>query len=489
MLPEGSPALTRLARDAELRRRSALVGWSVSATAHGLALALVYVNLAPPDPGFEFTVPSVIELGLTDEVEVEVPPPPVAPEPAPEPPGAASASQGSGMDAGVPYDASIAEAGIPHDAPRRRRRDAAIDPDAGPLIASGEGDAERPPVAFLPAGGQIALRIDLDRVRSSPVRTDVEGLLASIPDWQAILGDSGVEPIRDLSRVLVATPDLQRSSLVIAGRLAAEADTPTAIVERMIVAGGGTPSWEEQDGVRSADWPNPDATPRRVAIVGERHFVIARGTDMPRVLAIAAARAEERRAPDEAPREHPADALVALPDGAAITIEVEGVRGYVRRSPCPVPTRLRARADEREDVVDVSVHALYTSDEESLEAQRCFETLRDRYAGNPLVAFTGMAAALGALEIGADGSALDARTHLTYSQVRRILDYVRGMLRRPPPVAPVPPPPVTPADGAQAPVPPPIVPVPPPAITPVPPPAITPVPPPPIRPVPPPPMP
>jgi len=479
--PEGSSAVIRLARDAELSRRSAILGWSTSALLHACAIALVFVNVAPPDPGFEFTIPSQLELGLTEGVEIEVPPPPVAPEPPSEPSPAASAGPGNGLDGGVPYDASYVEAGIPHDAPRRRRRDAAIDPDAGPLLASGEGDPERAPVAFLPAGGQIALRIDIDRVRSSPVRTDVEGLLAAIPDWQAILGASGVEPVQDLSRVLVATPDLQRSSLVIAGRLAADSEAPEVIVERMIVAGGGTPTWEEREGVRAADWPNPDATPRRVAIVGDRHFVIARGEDLPRVLAIAAARASEDTPRAEgSPRESPADALLALPDGAAITIEVEGVRSYVRRSPCPIPTRLRARADEGNDVVDVSLHATYPSEEESAEAQRCFETLRDRYAANPVVAFMGMATVLGNLEIAATGSALDASTQLTYSQVRRILDQMRGMLRRPPPVTPVPPPPAPGASGPEAPVtpvpPPPIVPVPPP-----PPPAVRPVPPPPPR--------
>ncbi len=480
MTPEGSSALTRLARDAELSRRSAVLGWSASALLHTCAIALVFVNVAPPDPGFEFTIPSQIELGLTDEVEIEVPPPPVAAEPHPDPSAAASAGPGSGLDGGVPYDASYVEAGIPHDAPRRRRRDAAIDPDAGPLLASGEGDPDRPPVAFLPAGGQIALRIDIDRVRSSPVRTDVEGLLAAIPDWQAILGASGVEPVQDLSRVLVATPDLQRRSLVIAGRLAADSEAPEVIVERMIVAGGGTPSWEEQDGVRAADWPNPDATPRRVAIVGDRHFVIARGEDLPRVLAIAAARAsEDAPRAQGAPQQSAADALLMLPDGAAITIEVEGVRSYVRRSPCPIPTRLRARADERDDVVDVSLHASYPSDEESAEAQRCFETLRDRYAANPLVAFMGMATVLGHLEIAATGPTLDASTQLTYSQVRRILDQVQGMLRRPPPVSPVPPP-APGASSAEAPVtpvpPPPVVPVPPPPL-----PTVRPVPPPPPR--------
>jgi hypothetical protein len=474
---QGTSATGAPARDAELSRRSAAVGWLASLALHAAIGALVYATGVAPDYGFEFQLPSEIEIGLTEATEVEAVAPP--PEPAPEAPAASGA--GSGLDGGVAYDASRADAGPPPDAARRRRRpDAAVDPDAGALVAETAESGEARPVAFLPAGGQIALRLDLDRVRASPVRADVERLLAEIPDWQALLGGSGVDPVRDLSRVLVATPNLQRSSLVVAGKLSDEAGAPRAIVERMIVAGGATPAWEEIEGVSSADWPNPDATPRRVAIVGDRHFVIARPEDLPRVLAIAAARsvgAGEDDAP-EGPRETPADALVALPEGAAISIEVEGARNYIRRSPCVVPTRLRVRVEEQDAEVRVSLRAVFDTEDESQSAAECFDTLRDRALGNPFVAFVGMAGPLGALELGAEGTALDASTRLTYAQVRRLLELARGFLRRPPPPTPpstpppagepgpaspfVPPPAVPPPVVSPAPVPPPPIPPPPP---------------------------
>jgi hypothetical protein len=471
-----------LASDAALARRTSIAGSVGSLVVHGAVVALVYASGQTPDYGFEFTVPAELELGLTEAVEVEATPPPAPPPtPAPEPLAGGGAGPGA-MDAGVaPSDGSIGDGGVPSDAPRRRRRDAALDPDAGPLLASGEGDSSSP-VAFLPAGGQIALRLDLDHVRASPVRADVERLLAAIPDWQALLGASGVEPVRDLSRVLVATPNLQRSSLVVAGRLSDDAPAPDVIVEQLIVAGGGTVDWQERDGVQTADWPNPDATPRRVAIVGDRHFVIARGEDLPRVLAIAAARAEAGR-PGEPPRASAADALLALPDGAAITLEIEGARAYVRQSPCRVPTRLSARADEVEGMVRVSLHAVFDSEDESAEAASCFETLRARALSNPMVSFMGFGPPLGELEIVPEGVILDATTRLSYTHVRSALRYAQGMFRRSAPPAggaispggpaPVPPP------SAVTPVPPP--PVPPPPVPPPPGPSVTPVPPPPVR--------
>jgi hypothetical protein len=463
-----SSGLGRLAADATLARRSASIGWAISLVLHASIGVLVYATGQAPDYGFEFQLPSVIEIGLTEATEVDTAP---APEPAAEPASASASGSGSGLDGGVPYDASFVEAGPPPDAARRRRRpDAAVEQDAGPLVASGEGEGPRSPVAFLPAGGQIALRLDIDRVRASPVRAEVERLLAEIPDWQALLGASGVDPVRDLSRVLVATPNLQRSSIVLAGALSSEAASPREIVERMITAAGGTPSWEELDGAVSADWPNPDATPRRVAIVGDRHFVIARGEDLPRVLAIAAAR-RAARGEDGEPDVSAADALLALPEGAAISLEIEGARNYIRRSPCVVPTRLRARIEEQGQDVRVSLHAVFPSDDEAASAAQCFDDLRARALGNPFVAFVGMAGPLGALTLDAEGSGLDASTRLSYGQVRRLLDLARGLVRRPPP----PPPPTTdpagpsgPAQGTEAPpelVPPP---VPPPAVPPPP---------------------
>src|SRR5690606_18590026 len=126
---------------------------------------------------------------------------------------------------------------------------------------------------------QLALRIDMDRIRTSPVGEDVRGLLRVIPDWQALLGGSDVDPVRDLSRVLIATPNLSRASLVVAGRLSPGAPGPRAIAEQLAAAEGVPVEWTEEHGVARTRWPSPDATERDVALIGDRHFVIARGQD------------------------------------------------------------------------------------------------------------------------------------------------------------------------------------------------------------------
>ena len=106
----------------------------------GLIAAFDYV----PDSGFEFEMPSEVEFGLTEATEVAtLPAPAQPPEPPPEP-AAAPSENGIGpsaMDAGVAY----ADAGVPSDAPRRRRRDAAVAPDGGIPSEFGEATSTRLP--------------------------------------------------------------------------------------------------------------------------------------------------------------------------------------------------------------------------------------------------------------------------------------------------------------------------------------------------------
>ncbi len=469
-------AVSALLLDAALSRRATALGWFASLLVHGALLGALYLYGQVPDYGFAFEVPAELELGMTDAVALDTPPtPPARDEPPPPPRDEASGATPSEPGSDAPSALASADAGVPRDAARaRRRRDAG--PEAVPSAPS-EPRAEPPPVAFLPAGGQVAMRLDLDRVRDSQVRADVEALLAVVPDWQILLGESGIEPVRDLSRVLVATPNFQRRSLVVAGRLAEGAADASAIVERTAQADEDGVGWAEIAGVPTTRWPSDDGTERRVAILEERLFVIARPDDLPRVLAIAAARAQGDASST-------ADALLALPEGAAITVEVEGVRSYARRSPCAVPTRLSSRADPHALDVEVSLHAIYDTAEEATEAARCFESLRARVVRNPFVSFAGMGPALTGLRFAVEGASLDAHTTLSYGQVRTLLRYARGMLEPPTPpppsVTPVPPPgAASPTAPPEASPPPPVPPPPPPVPPPPPPPTPTRVPPPP----------
>ncbi len=398
---------------------------SMGALAIHAALVMFVLALETPfDTGFEFSIPVEVQLGLTDDQEVESAPlpPPTADEPPSTTEGQGATPSGVGLDGGVPRDAG-GDGGRP-DAGRRRRRDAGA--DVGPLVATGSGGSGDSPVAFLPAGAQIAMRIDMDRIRASPLRAQVEQLLAAIPDWDAVLGGSGIEPVRDLSRVLVGTPNFQRQNIVVAGALSPEAPSPREVAERVAAANGHTLEWTDEDGIESAPFYSPDGADRRVAILDDRHVVLSRPEDLSRVLAIASARTTDRET-------NPADALLSMNEGEAVSVEVEGLAAFVRRSPCEIARRARLAMLQAEDGVTLDGVATFDTAEHAASARECFDLLRVRAAANPLVQIMGFSATLYEIEMTVDDTALHVHGALSQDQLRRIMEMLRGMLQRPPP--------------------------------------------------------
>jgi hypothetical protein len=442
-----------------LARRSAAVGWSGSLALHALVVIAGTTLLVPPDTGFEFQTPTEIELGLVEATEIEPAPPAASPaEPEPTPASATPTVEGEGearRDAGLSRDG-----GLPIDA-ARRRRDGGIG-DSG--VDGGSGFGSGPPVAFLPAGAQIALRIDMDRIRRSPLGDDVRGLLRVVPDWQALLGGSGIDPVRDLSRVLVATPNLQRQSIVVAGRVTDEAGRPRDIAEAIATARGVPIEWRDQRGVPATRWPSPDEIERDIGLIGERHFVIARPDDLPRVLAIAAAR-RGRRAPVSAA---PADALLSMEEGEGLSIEVENVAAFVARSRCATPLRLRIGLIETPEGTAVRGIAHFEREADAESAAQCLGRLVDGVSGNAIVALYGLDGPLERLDLSPEGITLAMETSLTYTELRRILGLLRGLLGGragsdpSPPRVPAPTP-ASPASPGRSPSPSPVTPPPPPS--------------------------
>lgn len=456
LVSDGTPPRLLVPTLAQLLRRSALFGVVGSLALHATSLLTLLAVTTPPPPAFELTFPIEVELGMTEATEVSAPaPPPEASEPVAS--GGSGAGSGAGsMDAGVPRDGSIGDGGsgdgsIDDAGRRRRRRDAGVDGGAPLLAGEGEGaggDGDSP-VAFLPAGAQVALRADLDLARASPVRDEVEELLAALPDWRILLGSSGVDPVRDFSRVLIATPNFDRSRLVVAGRIAEApagetARSPREMADALAAARGEPLAWTETEGIESAPW-NVDATPRTLAIVGPRHFVVARDEDIARVLQIAASR---RRGDDV-----PADSLLSMREREALSLEVEGVRHFARRSPCLVPQTLRigmtALLDE--SGVGIEAEARFDDEEGATSAAECLDDLREQYATNFLVLSMGLGGPLSRLEIVAEGPRVLAHGGMTYPELQRILNLLRGFFvpRSRPAPSGAEPPPVEPSGTAE----------------------------------------
>jgi hypothetical protein len=287
--------------------------------------------------------------------------------------------------------------------------------------------------AYAPPGAQIALRLDLVRIRNSPYAADVRTVLAGIPDWQLILDGSGIEPLDDLDRVLIASPDLQRAHLVMSGRYRGDEARVRAAVAALAAARGTEAPWRVERGIPVARWANADETERVIALVGPNAFTITRPSDLPRVLAIARARRREARAAARAGETlaDDADALLAMQDAEVASLEVDNARLYVRGSMRGVPERLRVSLREAPGAsAHVTAEGRFETEAAAEEALAYWERIVAGYRRNALVRL-GAAHALDSVTLRRDGTTLVAEADLDPREIRLAVSYLRSLLERP----------------------------------------------------------
>jgi hypothetical protein len=383
-----------------------------------------------PELDIALQIPIDVELGMTEEVAVAPIPEPAAAEEAPKeaapskkPKHEPASDAGADADSGDAGDSGLEgglEAGMGDAGP------ADGGGDAMPLVVSDAG----PVGARLPPGAQIALRVDMARIRESAIAEDVRTLLAAIPDWKALLDGSGIDPLSQLERLLIMTPNLQREKVALAGRYVGGREVVDSAVRSLAEARGVTATWSTKRGIAIAPWANADSTPRVIALVGPAHFTISREEDLERVLSIAAARAQKGRPKGaQQPPGSVADALLAMEDGEGLSLEVEGVEQFVRRARRGIPIRLRVSAVQRGETSLVLRGLLAYADQDAAsDALDFWQQARDRYARNALVNLLGLGGVLQAAELGRDGADLRITLMLTVEQTRLILSYARELL-------------------------------------------------------------
>lgn len=375
-------------------------------------------NLVLPDLEIEMQIPIDVELGLNEEIEA-APSEPVPPVAAADDPKKAAAGAGdAGVDAAVDaaVDASGRDARVERDAD-----DAGGDASPGNI---GDGGATG---SRLPPGAQIALRVDMTRIRQSPVVEDVRALLQAVPDWQALLDGSGIDPVAQLDRLLIMTPNLQREKVSLAGRYIGDRQVVLDAVQNLAQARGVEAKWRTQRGVQVAPWANADTTPRVIALVGPQHFTISREEDLERVLAIAAARAKKARKLAQDPSA--ADALLSMEEQEGLSLEVDGAEQFVRRGRRGIPQRLRLSATENAGTsVELRGRLSYADEAAASDALAFWQQARDGYARNALIGLLGLASVLQDATIEQQQLDLNIKLTLSVQQTRLILGYARELL-------------------------------------------------------------
>jgi hypothetical protein len=258
-----------------------------------------------------------------------------------------------------------------------------------------------------------------------------------VPDWRSILAGSELDPVADLERLYLASPDLRRSKLVIAGQYRGSDAVPRRAVSRLAAASGQPESWRKRSGVEIATWNNADATERVLALIGRRQFVITRADDLPRILRVARALARRSAVSVGGPASA-GDALLGLEEGETLALSVDQAPRFVRGSVQHVPEHLEAAVHESDaGAYRVRLRGDFKNGASASSARDYWDRIRARYASHPLVAFMGLRPPLAELSFAVKGARLEATTSVTVAQARLVLGLVRGALA-PAPLEPMP---------------------------------------------------
>jgi hypothetical protein len=419
---------------------------AISCVAHVLFL-LELRGAAELDLGPRFELPDQVEFGLADVPpgggDKTAPPPPAKKAEPKTPPKQHKAKPPPDpnaitlpTDAGVPTTPEVAAklAALAATAHGREQGESAARSGEGTqagALGEGSGEGLGEGSGYAPVGATIALNVDLGRMRSSALLLEVSALLDIIPEWQLLLAGSGLDPVQDFERVFVATPNLERSSVVLAVRHGLPRARLEAALSRLAADSGKPAQFREQNGYAVAPWPNRGPTERVIALTGKDQFAITRRADLTRVLDVAAALAEQRRAQGWQEKElREQGALLAMQPTEIVALWVEGVPRYVRGDVAGVPRSLRLSVHPVDQFnTELRVRGQYASTADAESALVAMEALRQALSDNAQISFLGLKSALERASIVRDGAALALDVRLTLHQTRYLLRYVTRALR------------------------------------------------------------
>jgi hypothetical protein len=392
------------------------------------------------------TSPPVTEIPLDlidDEAsppgpEATSPPPPepaAAPEPPPvkEPDAPAVKKPPEPVDAGAP---DAADAGVPD---AGKTSDAGADPDAGAADAGTErkpGEGIGSPVAgignkrVVDPNAYVQLLVHNDRVRQHPLGASIGPLLRNVYQWRDFFGPTGIDPIKDIDRMLIVGSQLRDSRDVVA---ILQFNIPQQTVHDavdLLVKRDPEGSWSD------AGVPVAKAHADR----GERAFVFP----SPQVLVVTppATEAAAKRLGNKFRLVPPKSDEIALAKlatpwrafrGSGLSIPQTISSAEIRLSPLP----------EGGVVIDLLAHS--ESDEQAQADAKSIKSAIDNALGNPLLwAMTGGKKLINKMSFDGDGSKIRGEIVLTRNQVEMVLALAQFLMPssapRPRPVTSAPPP-------------------------------------------------
>jgi hypothetical protein len=199
--------------------------------------------------------------------------------------------------------------------------------------------------------------------------------------------------------------------------------------QRLAQERGTSASFSTQGALRVAPWYSHGPTERQVALVAPDQLVIARPKDLPRVLAVSAALARRHQKQPEMEKAVGAAALLAMYEGEAAALSVEGAREFVVGDNGYIPIGLRISLRFKDEFhAGLRVFGYYESEKSAADALDRIEGLRHDLAHHPQATFLGLTSAIDEAELERKGDTLVLEAELTLHQTRYLLGFVAHAL-------------------------------------------------------------
>lgn len=250
-----------------------------------------------------------------------------------------------------------------------------------------------------PGDARIAVLVRIDRLRRSPHRAAVEGLLGALPDYH-LLDGTGLSPIADLDALFIATANpFDVGATFLAARHAADGRVPTALASRPL--GARDPRRFSQPTPTLTVLARPDVTPPHAST----H-----------------ASAPDRWAEALARFDEVADAA----GHPTLLVEVQPFDAFFRLGdglPTPRALTLAATADASPRV---RLRAVYADEDAARRLVEAWPAIQARWRAS--TGLFGLGGLLDGLSVVRDGAAVELAGTLPEAQFHAALGYVRMML-------------------------------------------------------------
>ena len=302
--------------------------------------------------------------------------------------------------------------------------DGARAPASGSATAGGVAAEAAPEVATGPVQSYVrdehtvVMRLDMSRVRASAVADDIGSLVRSYPAWQRLLEGSGIDPVRDFERVLVAaeTTVTDTATMLIVHNLG-NARVREAVLQ-MAAERGEQPEWRQVDGFDVVDWPAETNTPRVVVLAGPQELIVTSPAELDAIIAVAHDHRLRRNASEVI------EPALQLDDRVIATVAAQelGERMASRIEHPPESYELQL-SDHAQEAGRMVLHARANyADPTAAEAARAWAVRqRDFFAGQMLVRAVGLDRVLRDAVIATDGADLLLDASFTEEEVQRVL--------------------------------------------------------------------